>query len=51
MKKIFLYLFTLLVGSFAFYSCEDPYAGQTVADPTIYEQEALQDGGNNAAQG
>ena len=43
MKKIFLYLFTLLVGSFAFYSCEDPYAGQTVADPTIYEQEALQD--------
>lgn len=43
MKKVFLYLFTLLVGSFAFYSCDDPYAGQEVADPTVFEQEALQD--------
>ena len=43
MKKIFLYLFTLLVGTFAFYSCDDQYAGQEVADPTMYEQEALQD--------
>ena len=43
MKKTIIYLFTLLLGTFAFYSCEDPYAGQEVASPTLYEQEALQD--------
>lgn len=42
MKKITLYLFTLLVAVFAFHSCEDPYAGQESALPTIFEQGAVQ---------
>ena len=42
MKKTILYLFTLLVGVFAFSACEDPYAGQDVAEPTLYEQEEIQ---------
>lgn len=42
MKKTILYLFTLLFGAFVFYSCEDPYAGQEVAQPMVYEQEEIQ---------
>ena len=42
MKKTILYLFTLLVGVFAFSACEDPYAGQDVAEPTLYEQGVIQ---------
>ena len=42
MKKTILYLFTLLVGVFAFSACEDPYAGQEVAEPTLYEQGVIQ---------
>ena len=43
MKKIFKYLFALTVGAFALTACTDPYAGQEVAEPKMYEQEALQD--------
>ncbi len=43
MKKTILYLFTLVLTSVAFFACEDPYANQTVADPTLFEQPALQD--------
>lgn len=44
MKKRILYLFALVLASVGFFACEDPYANQTVADPTIYEQPAIQDG-------
>lgn len=43
MKKTILYLFTLVLTSVAFFACEDPYANQTIADPTIFEQPAMQD--------
>lgn len=42
MKKTYLYLITLLVGSFVFYSCEDQYAGQESALPTVFEQGTVQ---------
>lgn len=42
MKKTILYLFTLVFISAAFFACEDPYANQTIADPTIFEQPAIQ---------
>ena len=42
MKKTILYLFTLLAGVFAFSACEDPYAGQEIAEPTLYEQGVIQ---------
>jgi len=42
MKKTILYLFTLLVGVFTFSACEDPYAGQEIAEPTLYEQGVIQ---------
>jgi hypothetical protein len=43
MKNIILYMFSLVLAGMVFFSCEDQYADQEVADPTIYEQEALQD--------
>ncbi|MHB9055430.1 MAG: Ig-like domain-containing protein [Paludibacteraceae bacterium] len=43
MKKTILYLFTLAIGLIGLYSCEDPYANQMVAEPTIFEQPAIQD--------
>lgn len=43
MKKTLIYLSAFLLSSFAFFSCEDPYANQKVASPTMYEQEAIQD--------
>lgn len=43
MKKTILYLFTLLVISTAFFACEDPYANQEVAKPTVFDQPAIQD--------
>lgn len=43
MKKTILYLFSIFMISAGFLACEDPYANQIVADPTIYEQPAIQD--------
>jgi hypothetical protein len=43
MKKTILYLFTLVLTSVTFFACEDPYANQIVADPTVFEQPAIQD--------
>lgn len=43
MKKRILYIFTFVFTSIAFFACDDPYANQTVADPTMYEQAAIQD--------
>lgn len=42
MKKTILYLFTLLAVSTAFFACEDPYANQEVAKPTMYDQGVIQ---------
>lgn len=42
MKKIVLFIFSVVIG-LSFASCEDPYANQKVASPTVYPQETLQD--------
>ena len=42
MKKTVLYMFLLAIVSFTFFACEDPYADQEVASPTISEQPAVQ---------
>lgn len=42
MKKTILYIFTLLAVSTAFFACEDPYANQEVAKPTVFDQPAIQ---------
>jgi len=44
MKKNIIYIFALLVSSVLFFTaCDDPYADQVVADPTINEQGPIQD--------
>ena len=43
MKKLSKYIFAVIVGCFLLTSCEDPYANQTVSQPTNYKQTALQD--------
>jgi hypothetical protein len=42
MKKIALYLFALMLTGIAFVACNDPFADQFVADPTVNEQGELQ---------
>lgn len=42
MKKTIICLFTLLLASAAFVACDDPYANQFVAEPTINEQGPVQ---------
>ncbi|MDR0332056.1 MAG: SusF/SusE family outer membrane protein [Dysgonamonadaceae bacterium] len=42
MKKITLYLLALMLTSVAFTACDDQFAGQFVADPTVNEQGELQ---------
>ena len=42
MKKTIICLFTLLLASTAFVACDDPYANQFVAEPTINEQGPVQ---------
>ena len=49
MKKTIKYIFALAIGFALFTSCEDPYAGQEVAEPGAFEQPALQDGNFTAA--
>ena len=43
MKKTIKYIFALAIGCALFASCEDPYAGQEVAEPGAFKQTALQD--------
>lgn len=43
MKNIFFYMSVVIMVSTVFFACSDPYDDQFVAEPTIYEQEPLQD--------
>ncbi|MGB4445605.1 MAG: hypothetical protein WBI58_05105, partial [Dysgonamonadaceae bacterium] len=43
MKKTIQYLSATIVACIAFFACSDPYDDQFVAEPTIYEQQPLQD--------
>lgn len=42
MKKLIKYIFAFAIGSLMLNSCEDPYAGQIVAEPGAYDQATLQ---------
>lgn len=43
MEKLFSYISAVIIAGIAFLACSDPYDDQLVAEPTIYEQEPLQD--------